>query len=305
MRKAIIIALLAAFVLFLLGNTVAYAVNTPQGGYDNPTAGQNPHGGYSATTDKCKVCHAVHAASTTTGAQLLLRSSAAEACVYCHITTAFTIKQVYSSTGDATQYTDDTDFNHSSTHQSPDTTYNGCTTCHAVHGANTIGGTLATYILRNNPGGAIFPGNTTGALTANATTLDEFCRDCHDGRTTAGAINTLWSSSQCGMCHTGTGDVYPGGLNIGNKWSHIMSNSLLPNDQTGFTYQSQVAWATSETCRTCHKGGYSGTYNANNNYPHKTTGANFLSDLHTTTGALDQVCIECHVSGTNGVGLTY
>jgi hypothetical protein len=43
----------------------------------------NPHGGYDSTTNKCKVCHAVHRAE---GAYFLLRSDTQDdACSYCHI----------------------------------------------------------------------------------------------------------------------------------------------------------------------------------------------------------------------------
>ncbi|PKQ16070.1 MAG: hypothetical protein CVT67_06435 [Actinobacteria bacterium HGW-Actinobacteria-7] len=45
--------------------------------------GTNPHGGYSSTSNKCKVCHAVHRAE---GAYYLLRGdSQSDACDYCHI----------------------------------------------------------------------------------------------------------------------------------------------------------------------------------------------------------------------------
>ncbi len=43
----------------------------------------NPHGGYSASSNKCKICHAVHRAE---GAYYLLRGdSQSDACDYCHI----------------------------------------------------------------------------------------------------------------------------------------------------------------------------------------------------------------------------
>mgnify|MGYP003875600395 CR=1 FL=1 len=43
----------------------------------------NPHGGYDSTTNKCKVCHAVHRAE---GAYFLLRADTQDdACSYCHI----------------------------------------------------------------------------------------------------------------------------------------------------------------------------------------------------------------------------
>ena len=53
----------------------------------------SPHSGYSTTTGKCKVCHAVHGAGSTdvTGTTLnatevLLRSTKANACEFCHLT---------------------------------------------------------------------------------------------------------------------------------------------------------------------------------------------------------------------------
>jgi hypothetical protein len=54
----------------------------------------NPHGGYDTTTNKCKVCHAVHRAE---GAYYLLRAdSQDDACNYCHIgESAHSTKIVY------------------------------------------------------------------------------------------------------------------------------------------------------------------------------------------------------------------
>lgn len=52
-----------------------------------------PHGGYNTTTNKCKVCHAVHRAD---GAYYLLRAdSQDDACSYCHIGSAHSSRVVY------------------------------------------------------------------------------------------------------------------------------------------------------------------------------------------------------------------
>ncbi len=58
----------------------------------------NPHGGYDSTTNKCKVCHAVHRAE---GAYYLLRSDTQDdACSYCHIGgSAHSRKVVYDLAG--------------------------------------------------------------------------------------------------------------------------------------------------------------------------------------------------------------
>jgi hypothetical protein len=66
-------------------------------------ADPNPHGGYDTSTNKCKVCHAVHRAE---GAYYLLRAdSQDDACDYCHIGgSAHSSKIVYdlNSAGKAT-----------------------------------------------------------------------------------------------------------------------------------------------------------------------------------------------------------
>jgi len=57
----------------------------------------NPHGGYNTTTNKCKVCHAVHRAE---GAYYLLRAdSQDDACSYCHVGSAHSTKVVYDLNG--------------------------------------------------------------------------------------------------------------------------------------------------------------------------------------------------------------
>ncbi len=61
----------------------------------------NPHGGYDTTTNKCKVCHAVHRAE---GAYYLLRAdSQDDACDYCHVGgSAHSNKVVYDNAVDPT-----------------------------------------------------------------------------------------------------------------------------------------------------------------------------------------------------------
>ena len=120
MKKALFISLVAVFVLAFA--TAAFAVDPSvidpatgasawsyqdlqdasakyEGGYasfDDTTTltyTDNPHGGYNTTTNKCKVCHAVHRAE---GAYYLLRAdSQDDACSYCHIGSAHSTKVVY------------------------------------------------------------------------------------------------------------------------------------------------------------------------------------------------------------------
>jgi hypothetical protein len=63
----------------------------------------NPHGGYDTSTNKCKVCHAVHRAEGTY--YLLRANSQDDACDYCHIGgSAHSNKVVYTG-NDAGKYT--------------------------------------------------------------------------------------------------------------------------------------------------------------------------------------------------------
>ncbi len=308
MKKLVIIAVAVVFVFAFVSTALAAGGITPvdnttapltglpdasgdynQGGYMQPTAGQNPHGGYTTNTNKCKVCHAVHGAAPSPG-QALLRSSRADACVFCHVSGSFSIAQPYGT--DPLNYTTEYENNHASGHQS--TTYNGCVSCHSVHGANTIGGGLAAYILKVNPGGAL-TANPDGALTGSAATLDDFCRDCHDGTTRA---TSAWTP--CGdSCHATQMEV--SNPDTRNFVSHIMTTTL--TGSTGVT----VSQTASTTCRSCHKGGSNnGVASNGNDFPHFTSGADFLMDSHTSTSPLDRVCVDCHQWAVNqGVGSTF
>ena len=132
----------------------------------------SPHSGYSQSTAKCEVCHAVHRAPTlgtgiigasdgglTTGTsssryisaawtseastQMLLRSSAARACIYCHVTEAPDHKMYGGDTTLANVGDTDLGWGKFYAHTT------GCTGCHAVHGANTFQGAgVASKILK-------------------------------------------------------------------------------------------------------------------------------------------------------------
>lgn len=291
MKKLLVIAIAVVFVFAFA--TAAFAVpgisqdGIKQGGYDQPSAGVNPHGSYSTASNKCKTCHAVHGA--TAGGEALLRSSRANACVYCHVSNNFTIAHPYGTDPDL--YTTDYENNHAAEHfnVAPDPAYAGCVSCHSVHGANTFtsagDGITAGSILKKNPGGSVTDSGT-GAIAGDVANLDEFCRDCHDG--------TAAAADYCVNCHATQMGVTE--LATRNGVSHIMTTNM--NGVAG----TQVAWTTSETCRKCHKGG-DGT--DGNSFPHLTSGADFLTGTHTTTSPLDRVCLECHQNGGSGVGLTF
>jgi nitrate/TMAO reductase-like tetraheme cytochrome c subunit len=127
--------------------------------------GTSPHGLYSQTSAKCSVCHSVHRApylgtssqstldfgglaqtssryaeSTWTAqadTQLLLRSTAANSCSYCHISSG--AKKMFG--GDASSILAGGIFSDGvNSWQEFYAHTTGCTSCHAVHGANTFQG---------------------------------------------------------------------------------------------------------------------------------------------------------------------
>jgi len=266
------------------------------GGHKEPTTGQNPHGNYSDSGDKCKVCHAVHNAAS--GGETLLRSTRADACVYCHVSNNFTIKRPYGTV--SANYTTEYNWNHDNDHNgnTPPGLYAGCVSCHSVHGANTFGG--ASKILKNNPG---------KALATPVTNEIDFCRDCHNktGQNLSDPGGCFYychghanfggpDQDPCTDCHNPTykgrisSEYY---LTSRNGVSHIMTTTKTGNSG------NDVAWDTSETCRKCHM---EGSNSDGDSFPHFTPNAvQFLDDGYTQQGTnLDQVCLNCHTDTGNG-----
>ncbi len=306
----------ALSIFFLLFTLTAQAA---AGGYNTPTAGQSPHGGYADATTKCRVCHAVHNAASVdttqaTGTEALLRSlrgvpepplyenhNNGNACVYCHIVGSWAILKVYD--GLLSNYREDSRYNHDDNHRwfHARIQYAGCMSCHSVHGADCVPG-YESKIVSNNPG---------LAFSAPVTNLTDFCRDCHED-TASGWADVGF---HCGNCHVDDGSGLPfakGGTDLvdwtdqmppffvqdRNGNSHIMTTTLTGN------YGTQVAWADSSDCRDCHMGGNDTT---SNNFPHYTSGAYFLDDdfrpiddYESPDTQMDRVCLNCHVEGGNG-----
>ncbi|MHB8867496.1 MAG: cytochrome c3 family protein [Thermoleophilia bacterium] len=261
------------------------SVSPWEGGY---LFGSWPHGGYSDASNRCKICHAVHGARV--GGEALIKYKRDEACIYCHFT-HFSVPHPYGN--NAALYTTEYENNHAATHQG--TAYRGCLSCHSIHGANVlvspVEGITASMMVRNDPGGTLAGG--TGAVAAPATTLTEFCRDCHDKTGRADGTGT------CVTCHD-TVQMGVSDFPERDQVSHVMTATL-----TGADGITQGAVAGSTTCRSCHKS--AATFAAGNSFPHLTAGADFLTDGHTSTSPLDRVCLECHVwnGGASGVGVTY
>lgn len=176
MRKALIVLSLAVALVFAF-SAVAYADHAPSNYLEWDGSGINsngPHTDYQLNTKKCNVCHSVHRAAvpgesiTNLGGstpiltaddadtQMLLRSSVAASCNYCHMDTAVGGIRLWN--GNSANWGDasgavwvNEGFGHNAT---------GCTSCHAVHGAKTFKGAAASKILRYDIKAAVLTGTT-------------------------------------------------------------------------------------------------------------------------------------------------
>jgi predicted CXXCH cytochrome family protein len=155
-----LLALGLAFGLALAAASVAYASTESTYAMWNPSAPNDspatPHKGYSTTTTKCAVCHAVHKAPA--GGELLLRTTVDQACVYCHIENDIG-GVIYG--GNTDNYTIESDHGHQTTGVT-------CVDCHAVHGANTFGGPQRAKILKVFGIQETFVKYLTGSLDTSA-----------------------------------------------------------------------------------------------------------------------------------------
>ncbi|MHB1340754.1 MAG: hypothetical protein ACYC77_01915 [Coriobacteriia bacterium] len=294
-RAAFVLSLVVVMVLAIAGVAVANTVS----GY--LAASGSPHSGYSTSSKDCGVCHAVHKAVPT--GQILMRDSVANACVYCHITSATGLIQVYAAT--ASNYNGATDL------KTAHSTAGGvaCTDCHTPHGAKSL--ILDHAYLEEK----ILKGQSIEATTGAALTVG------------AGDSNDLAVSKWCTNCHNSTSSGqgtpyfdtrYDDGAAMG---SHTMRAAGASYGNSAATVTLKVAWTGSETCRSCHADGTTNQSNGTSqveasSYPHFTVGQRFLTaagDASNTVAAvsatdsqLDVVCIRCHVSaGTAGAGITY
>ena len=304
MKRATLIAVLALTILFAMSASAFAYVNTP--GTADPDGASNflewgdvsanpansngtPHVGFSTTSQKCAVCHSVHNADASGDTQnILLRSTRAGACVYCHVTGSVSSNKPYGS--ELTSYTVDVVFNHSDD-PGPGvlSTYAGCTSCHSVHGANTYTDSdVATAILRDTSGADtdVPAGYATGTKPE---VLTAFCSQCHP----------YYAS-------------YDTSTTEGN---HIMTTTISnynnPDADSSISGVNEaVAAVGSGTCQACHDatGATSG-----DSFPHyMPDNARFLAAAPFAGGgiadvadpSIDGACIKCHLwtGGTEGVG---
>ncbi|MRR52594.1 MAG: hypothetical protein EG825_17110, partial [Rhodocyclaceae bacterium] len=326
MKKTLFVVALAAILVFAF-SSVAMAkitngyVTWDQANNDLDGTPATPHIGYTVATEKCAVCHSVHnapvAGTSWTNAsdptqnwtarnedtQMLLRSSVANACVYCHISTNIGGTQLYN--GNETLWTAPLTIEPTATAGvfAENVAHNrnsaNCVNCHAVHGANTFQGPAASKILKmpttaniqDEILGASTDRNLNGGLyddlaAAQADTgnlgknfqVTVFCAQCHQNFSRA-SEDTL---NLDGDSVYGDAGYVDGNTAVANRQykSHPMKSAETTFTAAGDGISVQAAWVASTTCRSCHDAGRvdEGVTVTDSNFPHYTVGAyNFVN----------------------------
>lgn len=344
MKKIVLVAALAAVMVLGLAAS-AYAIGPAYVSWTDVvahnqsvegTTNVTPHKGYLTNTEKCAVCHSVHAAgwyktndaSVDTSAntisagvkpedessEVLLRGSVANACVYCHVTTDIGGKQIYTdAAGTANYYNGDTPYAHNGTpgHAS-------CAECHSVHGANTIDGAVTSKILKSGDG------------TWSRTYQSEFVTD--KGSIEASLDRDLQVTGFCTKCHgvysnaseqvVSSDGYFNPPFTTGVKFysNHPLKSAETTFSAQGASFTGTAAWVDSNYCRSCHNGGLvdQSAGIITNSFPHNTpNNAYFLvagadaNDpiLNVMSGeeGYDGVCLRCHVNGdrSEGIGVSF
>ncbi len=251
----------------------------------------SPHGGYTTSTVKCAVCHAVHNANAL-GSEMLLPDTAATACNYCHVGGAGGYTSVYRGVEANYRGTD-----YENAHNSFDIVgvEQGvtCSRCHQVH--------AAANQMTANP-------YLTQRLLKKFTSYDPTAGTPMVGDTKDTAM-TKW----CAGCHFSLGGAPLGGEHYANDYnygSHIQGPASAAYGNTSATYAGKVAWKDSTQCTSCHASGYG----VAGEWPHMTDGMAFLVEASSSVAATaaassthrDGVCLRCHRDGSgNGVGLGF
>lgn len=310
MKKMLFIVSLCA-VLVLGFATTAYAY-----GWEDWDATANagslltPHRDYQLTTEKCAVCHAAHNTSPSTESELLLRSSIANACTYCHIDSNVGVKQVYNAQSSA--YNDGGAFDTNNYAHNAVYGYS-CSSCHSVHAASTYDtnyDNVDTKILRMYPAGSEHEQQSTvpaawGTTGTRDQAVSAFCTQCHGYYATDGQTAVEFHGGTTGYTHPmiAADDAFTPALSAGST----------------VAYTGKVAWTGSDSCRQCHDAGTDGVDDSTgvilSSFPHYTPGAEqFLqgalyagaAQSDSADGDYDGVCLKCHKgSATSGVGFDF
>ncbi len=347
MKKALLVLALATALIFVFaGVAFAWTPTPTYVAWDGSGVNSNgPHADYQTGTTKCAVCHSVHIApqasyvGTTGGVpwtagsktELLLRSTVADSCRYCHIDTAVGGVQLYG--GASGVYGTWTGPGHKGSSNS------ACTNCHAVHGANTYKGDNTPKILRiavNDHGAPGAPqteilggsGATAGLFVDQAAATNApgrkyeqqtvFCSQCHENfsRSADTSLTSGFKSHSMVAAPSASFSATSGGIATQYDATGADNSVGATTTNNGVTISGiQVAASGSGTCRACHTaGGVNQTGVSWNSFPHYTRGMPYFlndgqADTSGSTGntgtptdpSHDGNCKMCHTN----VGSTF
>jgi len=283
----IIVLLIVLIFLSLSSAALASGYNSPT--TPNPTPppdyiygeGEDPHGGYSNTTNKCKTCHAVHLAE---GNYVLLRATtASDECNYCHATGGVSEKIISGGTHET----------HLTSDKGP--AVDSCNDCHKVH--TTIAGAqftdqepLATTTVCNNchsPSG-VFDGVNNATYGAKSNWTDGVYED--DGTVTPG--KEQW----CVGCHDdvpanskqdGTGILAPNKAGDNTSYGYYATGHGVAGSYNATMHgQNGPAYA----CTVCHNSALDHI----SDVPDDSDRLELVSDTLNYTSDISEVCLDCH-----------
>ncbi len=277
------------------------------GSPSNSGSPATPHKGYATNTNKCAVCHAVHAAEPT--GTVLLPATAGDACVYCHVDTALGLRRIYG--GLRAAYLADSPrgaFGGGFAHDAGGT---ACADCHSVHGAGTLDGGNLTKILKDWAVWRSAPGAMDDYSTFALARWPS--PDTEPGKYSQ---QTAW----CTGCHKYFVESYETTVQMtaGGMWvyakSHVMTSAPGVYSNPAASVSATVAWAPSVHCRSCHDAGAVDTTGGivPSSFPHYTPSAYRFATVadsaasasgQNATGTVDGLCLRCHRDGSgDGVG---
>jgi cytochrome c5 len=320
MKRTILIGVLVAVMVMAMAG-VAFATRYDST-YSDPSAwitanpGVSPHGGYSVSSTKCNVCHAVHnpgnpAATTVdtvagrttraTGTNFLLRTANTQACITCHVSNTYAIVTVYNE--DVTLYNG----NGASRTASESAAHNsgtndggyvgfGCTSCHNTHGALSVVASADAYL--------------ASKLLVTTTSVDPDAPAWASDATTntpRDAASSQNLSRWCSQCHI---------------YYNTNAHGTTGTDSHPMVAATGSASAGSQYCVSCHNAGVinsNAAANGVNSFPHYTTAARFMNVAASSVAASspavpdangqvksDGACLKCHTNGTTtGIGINY
>ncbi len=269
-------------------------------GYIEPTPGQSPHGGYSSTSNRCKVCHAVHLA---TGSFRLLRdNSASTECDYCHGTSGVANTKPITLTENGhglpsgtsgTIYAPD-DLADTSTPSaarfSIDAAAWGCASCHSVHNANTIqlvdvGGGNTTKLLKKypNPNKTQASNYTDYDPSSTNQRLSNWCSACHNANI---GLHTTAKNYSASTYYYGHDASASGGANSSATYGNPASWNVAPGDGVN----------DGPKCYQCHRADGN---DSTPDFPHSGPAPSLLATGTVSGGGtpqLDNACLSCHAA---------